>query len=97
MDAVNHINAIIHCPTCGDRVESLQTQDASVEQLRYETVPLEAVRTFYGQCDRCNTWLDLERRPNTAGTRVSDFTMTWDPDRERALSRRRFFTRLLGR
>jgi hypothetical protein len=65
--------------------------------LRFETVPIEAIHSFYGQCDRCNTWLDLQRRPGTSSKRPSDFTLTWDPDRERALSRRRFFTRLFER
>ena len=97
MGPVNHINTVVHCPTCGEKVEGLQTQDGATEPLRHETVPLEAVRSFFGQCDRCNTWLDFERRPDMPGTRPSHFTLTWDPDRERILTRRHFFTRIFGR
>ena len=97
MDPFNHVTAAVHCPTCGEAVDQLQTKDGTVEQLRYETVPLESVRSFYGQCDRCDTWLDFERRPGAAGTHPWDFAMTWDPHRKRVLSRRRFFTRFLGR
>lgn len=97
VDSFNHIDVILFCPNCGERVETLQTKDDTSEPLRFETVPIEAVHSFYGQCARCNTWLDLVRRPDTPGTRPSDFILTWDPDRERALSRRGFFTRFLGR
>jgi hypothetical protein len=97
MNSHNLINATIHCPTCGEKIDALYTEDGTVEPLRYETVPLEAVRSFYGQCADCGTWLDFERRPDAPGTRPSDFTMTWDPDRQRSLSRRRFFTRLFPR
>jgi hypothetical protein len=97
MNPHNLIDTTVHCPSCGEKVDTLYTDDAAVEELRYETVPLEAVRAFYGQCDRCNTWLDFERRLGLSGTRPSDFTMTWDPDRERRVSRRRFFTHLFRR
>jgi len=97
VDAFNYITAHIYCPTCGTAVESFQTKDGTTEPLRYETVPLEAASSLYGQCDRCDTWLDLERRPGTSGTRLSDYTLTWDPHRERQLSRRHFFTRFLRR
>lgn len=97
MDPSNYVIATVHCPTCGERVENLQTKDASVEPLRYETVPLEAVQSFYGQCDRCNTWVEFARRPGTAGARPADYVLTWDPDRERVLSRRGFFTRFFDR
>ena len=93
----NFVAITVHCPSCGEKIDSLYTEDATIEKLRYETVPLETVRNFYGQCGQCDTWLDFERRPGLAGARPSDFLLIWDPDRERMVSRRRFFTRFLGR
>ncbi len=90
----NRIDATVHCPSCGAKIDVLYTEDATTEPLRYGTVSLKAVRHCYGQCDRCDTWLDLTRRTGSSGDRPSDFTLTWDPDRERRVSRRRFFTRL---
>jgi len=97
VDSFNYIAATVHCPTCGETVDTLQTKDGTIEPLRYETVPLDAVHSFYGQCERCDTWLDFERRPGAAGTHPSDFTLAWDPNRERKLSRRHLFTRFLRR
>lgn len=96
----NLVKTAIHCPTCGQKIDTIYTAEGaegSVETLRHETVMIEAVRSFYGQCDGCGTWIDGTCRPDTPGTRPSDFTLLWDPDRERTLSRRRFFTRLIPR
>ena len=93
MNPHNFVDAVVHCPTCGQKIDVLYTEDASLETLRHETVPLQAIRCFYGQCGQCDTWLDFERRDGLPGDRPSDFILTWDPDRERTVSRRRFFGR----
>lgn len=55
MNLHNFIEATVYCPDCGEKIKVLYTEDGAVEGLRHETVPLGAVRSFYGQCERCGT------------------------------------------
>lgn len=80
------VDATIHCPACGGRVEDFQTKDDHAEQLRCEVVPLSAVNNIYTFCPHCRAWLDLSRPgevpvdDNGAPVDcVAAFTITWRP------------------
>ena len=70
MGMFDYVNFKMPCPECGHEIRDFQSKDG---ECYMETLELSEVFRFYGSCDKCNLWVEFNRRPGSVV--IGDFDM----------------------
>jgi antirestriction protein len=67
------INAVTHCPFCGNVLSDWQTNERSV-RADLSTLPFQEVNKFYNRCGNCSAYIEM----NYAGKNrtIKDYILT---------------------
>ena len=56
----DYVTAIVPCPNCGHAITDFQSKDGPCT---LTTLPWTQVGNFYGDCDKCDFWVEFDAIP----------------------------------
>ncbi len=69
------INAVIHCPFCGDVLSDWQTNERSV-RADLSTLDFRKVNKLYNRCGNCSAYIELNYIGKRKKRTLKDYSIT---------------------
>lgn len=73
MGMFDYIKFEMDCPKCGVKLDNFQSKDGSCSMIDLEYWEVDR---FYDMCDKCNAWIEFNRKTAHSQIPITDYEMS---------------------
>ncbi len=78
MGMYDNIRYKMNCPKCGAKVDTFQSKDGPC---MLSELDFWEVNNFYTDCDKCDTWIEFDRKKPVTPSPIKDYVMSLNHNR----------------